>query len=80
MVTGFAEGFGEMLSGGGNLQGFSAMVAGTFADMAINVGKVAISTGIAVAGIKAALKSLNPVAAIAAGAALVALGTAVKSR
>lgn len=78
MVTGFAEGFGEMLSGGGNLQGFSAMVAGTFADMAINVGKVAISTGIAVAGIKAALKSLNPVAAIAAGAALVALGTAVK--
>lgn len=78
MVTGFAEGFGEMLSGGGNLQGFSAMVAGTFADMAINVGKVAISTGIAVAGIKAALKSLNPIAAIAAGAALVALGTAVK--
>ena len=48
--------------------------------MLINVGKLAIQTGIAVAGIKAALKSLNPAVAIAAGVALVALGSLVKGK
>lgn len=79
LAVGFGENIGELIAGSGNLQGFATLVAGTFADMAINVGKTAISTGIAVEGIKLALKSLNPFVAIAAGAALVALGTAVKS-
>ena len=79
LAVGFGENIGELIAGSGDLQGFATLVAGTFADMAINVGKTAISTGIAVEGIKLALKSLNPFAAIAAGAALVALGTAVKS-
>lgn len=48
------------------------------ADLAINIGKIAISTGIAIAGIKTALESLNPAVAIAAGIALIALGSAVK--
>lgn len=78
MAVGFTTGLGEMIAAGGNLQGFSSLIAGTFADMAINVGKTAIQTGIAIEGIKLALKSLNPFVAIAAGAALVALGTAVK--
>ena len=47
--------------------------------MAIAVGKMAIATGTATIGIKAALESLNGYVAIAAGAALVALGTAVKT-
>ena len=38
-----------------------------------------MATGAATAGIKAALESLNPYVAIAAGAALIALGSAVKS-
>jgi hypothetical protein len=46
----------------------------------ISVGKLAIATGIAMLGIKAALESMNPYAAIAAGIALVALGTAVKAK
>ena len=79
MAAGFGEGLGELLAGGTSLKGFAALVGQTFGDMAVNVGKVAIQTGTAVLGIKAALKSLNPWAAIAAGAALVALGTAVKS-
>lgn len=79
MATGFGEGLGELLAGGTSLKGFAALVGQTFGDMAVNVGKVAIQTGTAVIGIKAALKSLNPWAAIAAGVALVALGTAVKS-
>lgn len=78
MTAGFTAGLGEMIAAGGNLQGFSSLIAGTFADMAINVGKTAIQTGIAIEGIKLALKSLNPFVAIAAGVALVALGTAVK--
>lgn len=78
MATGVGESIGMLLSGTGDLQGFAAMVGNTFGDMAIQVGQIAIQTGIAVAGIKAALESLNPWVAIAAGVALVALGTAVK--
>lgn len=82
-MEGLAGGFGELIgtlaSGGDALAGFGKLIGGTFADMAISVGKVAISTGIAVAGIKAALESLNPYVAISAGVALVALGTAVKA-
>ena len=48
------------------------------ADVIIQVGKMAIKTGVAILGIKKALESLNPFVAIAAGTALVALGTAVK--
>ena len=50
-----------------------------FGDLAIAVGKIAISTGLASEGIQAALKMDNPYIAIAAGAALVALGSAVKA-
>lgn len=78
MAVGFGESIGQLIAGGGDLKGFAMMVASTFGDMAIQVGKIAIATGIATLGIKAALESLNPWAAIAAGVALVALGTAVK--
>ena len=47
--------------------------------MAIAVGKIAIKTGVGMLGIQAALNMDNPYVAIAAGAALVALGAAVKS-
>lgn len=79
MAMGVGESIGELLANGGNLSGFAKAIGGTFADMAVQVGKIAIETGIAVAGIKAALKTLNPYVAIAAGVALVALGTAAKS-
>lgn len=68
------------LAGGGDAWGdFKAAALSAFGDLAIAVGKIAISTGLASEGIKAALKLDNPWIAIAAGAALVALGTAVKS-
>jgi hypothetical protein len=79
IIETFAEGFGQLLSGEADLKGFARMVGGTFADMAIQVGKIAIGVGIAGLGIKAALESMNPYAAIAAGVALVALGSAAKS-
>jgi hypothetical protein len=51
----------------------------TFGNVAIRLGKLAISIGLAVEGIKKALTSLNPAAALAAGIALIALGTIAKS-
>ena len=55
------------------------MVAEVFADLAIQVGKIAIQLGVAMIAIRASLNFGNPYAAIAAGIALVALGTAVKA-
>lgn len=68
------------LAGGGDAWGdFKNAALSAFGDMAIAVGKIAIAAGLASEGIQAALKMDNPYIAIAAGAALVALGTAVKS-
>ena len=58
---------------------FKSGILDTLGGMAVQVGELAISTGVALAGIKTSLNTLNPYVAIAAGAALVALGSAVKS-
>lgn len=70
---------GDLATGGDAWQNFANAALSAFGDMAVSVGKMAIATGTATLGIKAALESLNGYVAIAAGAALVALGTAVKS-
>jgi len=70
---------GDLVNGEGAWQNFANMAISSFGDMAIQVGKIAIEAGIATLGIKAALESLNPYLAIAAGTALVALGYAVKT-
>jgi hypothetical protein len=80
--TSGAEGLGEflgaMMTGQASIKGFGALIAGTFADLAINVGKIAIGAGMAVLGVKEALMTLNPWVAIAAGVALIAIGSAIK--
>lgn len=58
---------------------FSSAMLSTLGDMAIKVGELAVSTGFALSGIQASLNSMNPYLAIAAGAALIALGSAVKA-
>lgn len=68
---------GNALSGAGfSLNAFLSPLA----DALISVGKLAVATGISIEGIKLALKSLNPVVAIAGGIALIALGTLVKNK
>ena len=68
------------LAAGGNAWGdFRNAAVSSLGDLAIAVGKIAIKTGVGMLGIQAALNMDNPYVAIAAGAALVALGTAVKS-
>lgn len=69
------------LAGGGDAWGdFKNAALSAFGDMAIAVGKIAVSMGVAAAGIDVALKDTGQwYVAVAAGAALVALGAAVKS-
>lgn len=70
---------GDLLTGGDAWGNFANAAISAFGQMAVTVGNMAISTGVATLGIKAALESLNGYVAIAAGAALVALGSAVKA-
>ena len=70
---------GDLVTGGDAWGNFANAAISAFGQMAVTVGNMAISTGVATLGIKAALESLNGYVAIAAGAALVALGSAVKS-
>jgi len=79
VATGIGQTLGNVMAGTGQMSDFASVMLTILADMAIKVGEMAIATGIAVIGIKAALMSMNPYAAIAAGIALVALGSAVKS-
>jgi len=82
-IGGFAENFGALIgqfaAGGASLSSIGNLFLTTLADMAIQVGKIAITVGLAVLGIKKALESLNPFVAIAAGVALIAIGTFAKT-
>jgi hypothetical protein len=71
----FGQMLGQAMAAGEGFKGLGRMLIGTLADLAVQVGKIAIGVGISVEGIKKALKSLQPAVAIAAGIALVALGT-----
>jgi hypothetical protein len=87
LVAGFVESaassigqlVGDLATGGNAWGNFKNTALSALADMAIAVGKLAISTGVATIGIKKALESMNGYVAIAAGVALVALGSAVKA-
>lgn len=61
------------------VQAFASLMT-TLGQIAIEVGKTAIFTGAAVEGIKKALETLNPAAAIVAGIALLALGKFATSK
>jgi hypothetical protein len=78
IVTDMAVALGSFASGAvSSDQIFSTLLA-SVGNMAIQLGQLAIGAGIAIEAIQVALTSLNPVVAIAAGIALVALGSAVK--
>ncbi|HNX11612.1 MAG TPA: hypothetical protein PKH68_01360 [Paludibacteraceae bacterium] len=80
LAVGFAESLGTMLTGATGFGDLAAMAGAALGDMAIQVGKIAIQTGIASLAIWESLKVPGGGAlAIAAGIALVALGTAAKA-
>lgn len=80
-VQGIVSGLAEAITAGGNVAGAMAKVLlEGLGNMAIQLGQLALSSGIAIEAIKKALTSLAGPIAIAAGIALIALGTFVKGR
>lgn len=78
-IAGAMEAFGGALAAGGNiLNAIGASLLSSLGSIMVDMGKLAISTGVTLLAIKVGLKSLNPYVMIAAGAALVALGSIVK--
>ncbi len=79
MAVGLGEFLGALAIGDAGIKDFGKMMASAFADLAITVGKIVISSALAVAGIEKALKIPGawPVA-LAAGVALVAVGSMVR--
>lgn len=79
-ATGFGELIGSIISGTKRSKDFFPFLLNNIATVLGELGKLAIAAGVAVLGIKKALETLNPFAAIAAGVALVALSTIVKNK
>jgi phage-related protein len=77
-VIGFGMMLGAGIATGQGMKGVGDMLLGVFADLAIQLGTLAIGYGIAIEQIKVALASLTGPVAIAAGVALVALGAGLK--
>ena len=81
LASGIGAALGNAISTGGNLAGsLSKVILGSIGGMAVQLGKLAIGIGITLAKIKTAFKSLAPGVAIAAGIALVALGSVFKNK
>jgi hypothetical protein len=70
---------GAMMAGTASARDMGNMVLQSIAGLAVQIGQIAIGTGLAIGGIKKALQTLNPIVAVAAGVALVALGSFAKA-
>ena len=79
--SGLGSAIGGALATGGNVlkAAGNSLLAG-LGGILTSLGTMAIEIGVGMLGIKAALKTLNPFAAIAAGVALVALGSIFSSK
>jgi hypothetical protein len=79
-IVDIASGIGEALASGGNLiDSLGAVFLGSMGGILKQLGEMAIQVGIGVLAVKKALQTLNPFVAIAAGVALVAIGSAFSS-
>ncbi len=76
-ASAIAEGIGQMAAGTAGIGDVFRTVLMVLGDVAIRIGRIAIATGIGMEAIKKAFA--NPATAIAAGVALIALGSWVKS-
>lgn len=75
---GIGNAIGEALSGGQNLiEGLSQTLLSGLGNVLVDLGKLAIATGVGIKAIKTAFKTLNPLVAIGAGVALIALGSSI---
>jgi tape measure domain-containing protein len=69
---------GSMAIGTTKPEEFANSLLSVFANLATELGKLAIGYGIAIKGIKESLKTLNPIMATVAGIALIALGAGLQ--
>lgn len=78
-LSGMAEAIGSAFATGNNvISAVGKSLLSTLGSVLSELGKMCITTGIGILAIQTSLKTLNPYVAIAAGAALIALGGAVK--
>ena len=80
VAVGFADMAGQAMVGAASFADLGRFAVESLAGLMTQVGQIAIQTGIAVAGIKVAIQSLNPAVAIAGGLALIALAGAIKGK
>jgi TP901 family phage tail tape measure protein len=80
VAVGFGEVVGSMAVGTASMSDMGSMLLGSLAGLLGQVGKLAVGTGVAMLGIKAALTNLHPAVAIAGGIALIALSKMVSSK
>ena len=80
-ISGIGEAIGNSLANGTSIiEAVGKGLLSSFGDILVQLGQVAIQTGIGIGAIKTALKSLNPIVAIAAGVGLIAIGTLIKGK
>ena len=79
----FAIGIGEMIgsaaAGGAGFANFGQFALQSLAGLLHSIGEIAIATGVGLESIKASLKSLGGAGAIAAGIAMIALASGIKT-
>lgn len=81
LLVGIGESLGKAISTGANLGNLLATtILGTIGTVATQLGELAIKIGVGVLAVQKSLETLNPFVAIAAGIALVALGSMFRSR
>jgi len=79
--AGLGAAIGNALANGANvLEAVGSTLLSSLGGILTDMGKMAIQVGIGLLGIRAALQSLNPAVAIAAGVALIALGSFFSSK
>ena len=76
LISGAFASLGDALINGDNIiQSMGTALLGTLGGILAQLGEMAIAVGVGLEAIKKALSTLNPIVAIAAGGALVALGS-----
>lgn len=83
VATSISGGMQKIIEGVMSVEGVNAAsIVGAlltpFGDLTIRLGETAIAAGIGIGAIKKAFESMNPYVALAAGAALIALGATIK--
>src|SRR5699024_1274576 len=79
IVMNFAESIGTALAEGGNIiESIGGALLGSLGGILVSLGKMVTQVGAGILAVEIGLKNLNPFIALAAGAALIAIGSAFK--